>query len=104
MTDDTSDIISNASCYNLSSSDLLYAYRGQNRYTYIRKGQKWYYTASTTYNSLPSGVQCLSYSTVSEFNSYPEFYPIYAFIGLELAIIVCLLVKGLVSPMIRWRL
>ena len=103
MTDDISEIVTNASCYTINSQTSIYSYSGNVRRTYTQIGGKWYQTAQTTYSSFPPSSYCVSYDTISDLNSNAAFEPIYDFIALILALFVWFFVYTLWSKLILWR-
>lgn len=103
MKDDFSELETGASCYVLNSSTSIYSYKSGIRSSYQQVGGKWYKTAQTTYNTIPSSSVCFSYNRITEINSYSEFAPIYEFIALILAVFVWWFVFKLVSRLFRWR-
>ena len=88
MHDDISDIITTAQCYAFSGATTLYSYSNSTRTTYTQIGGKWYKTATSNYNTIPSGSQCYTYAELEAINSKAEYAPIYEFIAFSL-VCVC---------------
>lgn len=103
MTDDTSNIPSGASCYVVNSATSIYVYRNNTRDTYTQIGGKWYRTATTSYTNVPTNSVCWSYSDIAAINSKAEFFPIYEFIAIILAVFVWFVVYKLISRLIKWK-
>ena len=103
MTDDFTDLPNNAQCYVVNSATSIYVYRNNTRDTYTQIGGKWYQTAESSYISVPSSSVCWSYTDITSLNSRAEYYPIYAFIALVLAVFVWYFVYRLMSRLIKWR-
>lgn len=103
MTDDISEIPSNASCYTVNSQSSIYSYRGGTRDTFTQIGGKWYKTATSSYTNIPNNAVCWSYSDIAAINSNSVYLPIYEFIALTLAVFVWFFVFKLVSKFIRWK-
>lgn len=78
FSDDISQIETGASCYTISNATTLYSYKNYNRYTYTQIGGKWYKTAQSAYNTIPSNIYCVDYSVIEGLSSKAEFIPIYA--------------------------
>ena len=104
MTDDFSNLVKGASCYAISSQTSIYAYKGGVRSSYSQIGGKWYKTAENAYSSVPINSVCYSYDDITKINSKAEYFPIYEFIALLLAVFVWFFVFRLVSRLIRWRI
>ncbi len=104
MTDDFSDLITGASCYAISSQTIIYAYKGSVRSTYSQIGGKWFKTAENVYSSVPSNTVCYSYDDITKINSNAEYFPIFEFIALLLALFVWFFVFKLFSRLIRWHI
>lgn len=103
MKDDFSNVPTGASCYSFNSATSLYVYRNNTRDTYTQIGGKWYKTASSSYTNVPTNTVCWSYSDVIAINSKAEFFPIYEFIAILLALFVWFFVYKLISRLIKWR-
>lgn len=103
MKDDFSELPSNGSCYTLNSSSTIYVYRNNTRDTYTQVGGKWYKTATSIYSSVPSSSVCWNYSDITALNSKAEYFPIYEFIAVILAIFVWFFVYRLVARIVKWR-
>lgn len=104
MTDDFTNLETGASCYVLSNASTIYAYKNNTRTTYYQVGGKWYKAAAQTYTSVPSNTVCWTYSDITALNSNAEYYPIFAFMALILAIFVWFFVFRIFSRLIRWRI
>ena len=104
MTDDFSELPTNASCYSISSATSIYTYRNNTRDTYTKLGAKWYKTASQTYTNLPSSSVCFSYSDITQINSNAEFYPLYYTIGFLLAVFAFRFIWRIIRPIFRAHL
>lgn len=104
MTDDFSDLIKGANCYVISSATSIYAYKSGTRTAYSQIGGKWFKTAENAYSSVPANSVCYSYADITKINSKAEYFPIYEFIALVLAIFVWFFVFRLFSRLIRWRI
>lgn len=103
MTDDISEIVTNASCYTINSQTSIYSYSGNVRRTYTQIGGKWLQTAQTTYSNIPTTSYCVSYDTISSLNSYSYMQPIFEFIALIMALFVWFFCFKLWSKLIWWR-
>lgn len=103
MKDDFSELETGATCYVLNSSTSIYSYKSGVRSSYIQVGGKWYKTAQTDYYSVPASSVCYSYSDITAINSKAEFFPIYEFIAIIIAVFVWWFVFKLVSRLFRWR-
>lgn len=103
MKDDFSELETGASCYVLNSSTTIYSYKGGVRSSYVQVGGKWYKTAQSAYSSVPNSSICFSYSDITAINSKAEYFPIYEFIAIILAVFVWWFVFKLVSRLFRWR-
>lgn len=88
MSDDFSEVITNASCYTINNQTTIYAYRNNTRYSYSQVGGKWYETATNTYTSIPVNSTCYSYANISTLSSYSYMLPIYYMIAFMLAVFV----------------
>lgn len=87
MKTDTTDVISNASCYTFNGSDTLRGYRNQTVYIYNLFGNKWIQTSESNYYNQPD--YCLSYSTIQELPSPYDFItPIYYLLAILSAIFI----------------
>lgn len=75
--DDISNIETGASCYVLNSSTSIYAYKGNTRKTYSEIGGKWFLSAESTYNTIPSNAVCWSYSSLEQLSHYAYIEPVY---------------------------
>lgn len=104
MTDDISEIETGASCYVLNNATTIYSYKSNTRKTYIQIGGKWYQNAQTTYTNIPSGTYCVNYSFLQELNSKAEYFPIYEFIALVMAVFVWFMVWFLLRKVVKWRI
>lgn len=104
MTDDFSQLVTGASCYALSSTTSIYAYKNNIRTSYSQIGGKWYKTAESTYNTIPINTVCYSYGDITKINSNAEYLPIFEFIAIILAVFVWYFVFRLISRLIRWRI
>lgn len=103
MTDDFTELETGASCYVLNNQSSIYSYKAGVRTTYIQVGGKWNKTAVQNYTSVPSNTVCWTYADITSLNSNAQFYPIYAYIALVMAIFVWYFVFRLLSRLIRWR-
>lgn len=103
MRDNFDDLETGASCYVLNSSTSIYSYKNGVRKSYVQVGGKWYKAAQTDYYSLPTSSVCYSYSDITAINSKAEYFPIYEFIAIILAVFVWWFVFKLVSRLFRWR-
>lgn len=88
MKDDISEIVENAQCYTINSATSIYAYKNNTRETYTQIGGKWKKSAQSSYNSIPVGAYCVSYSEIESINSYAMFEPLYVFNSLLVALFV----------------
>lgn len=104
MTDDFTELITNASCYAINSENTIYAYRNNARYSYTRVGAKWWLRQTDNYNTIPSYYNCYSYDDIVGINSKPEFEPIFGLISLGLVILVYLLWFNIFKRITRWKL
>lgn len=103
MTDDFSELVKGASCYVISSSTGIYAYKGGVRSSYSQIGGKWFKTAENAYSGLPTNSVCYTYGDITKLNSKAEYFPIFEFIALCLAVFVWFFAFRLISRLIRWR-
>lgn len=103
MTDDTTGIINNASCYQISNESSIYAYRNNVRYSYVRIGSKWQNTGQQQYNSVPNGVVCYNFSDIASLNSYHVFEPIYIVFALLCVIFVWILWFSIFRRITKWK-
>lgn len=104
MTDDFSELVKGANCYAISSTTSIYAYKNNTRTTYSQIGGKWFKTSENAYSSVPNNTVCYSYGDITKINSKAEYFPIYEFIALVLAVFVWFFVFRLFSRLIRWRI
>lgn len=104
MTDDFSELVTGASCYAISNTSSIYAYKNNIRTTYSQIGGKWYKTAESEYYNIPSTTTCYSYGDITKINSNAEYFPIFEFIAIILAVFVWFVVFRLISRLIRWRI
>lgn len=86
--DDISEIEQNADCYQINSPTSIYSYDNGIRYTYTQIGSKWYKTAKSSYNYLPTNGVCINYNTLQTLNSSSELTPLYAFCALFISVAV----------------
>lgn len=103
MKDNFTELETGASCYVLNSSTSIYSYKNGVRSSYVQVGGKWYKTAQNAYSGLPSSSVCYSYNDITAINSKAEYFPIYEFIAIILAVFVWWFVFKLVSRLFRWR-
>lgn len=103
MTDDFSELPTNATCYTLNSATSIYVYRSNIRDTYTQVGGKWYKTATTNYTNIPTNTICWNYSDITAINSKAEYFPIYEFIAVLLALFVWFFVYKLIARLFKWR-
>lgn len=103
MTDNFNELETGASCYVLNNASTIYSYKGSVRKTYIQVGGKWYYTTQSTYNTIPSGAVCFSYSDITKLNSNAVFEPFLIGLSFCLAVFVWWAVFSLFSRLVRWR-
>lgn len=103
MTDDFSELPTNANCYALNSATSIYVYRSNARDIYTQVGGKWYKTATSDYYNVPSSTVCWSYSDITALNSKAEYFPIYEFIAVILALFVWFFVYKLIARLFKWR-
>lgn len=104
MTDDFTDLITGANCYAISNTTTIYAYKNSVRQTYSQIGGKWFKTSESSYSSVPSSTVCYSYDDITKISSNAEYFPIFEFIALVLAVFVWFFVFRLLSRLIRWRI
>lgn len=104
MTDDFSELENGAACYVLINSTTIYAYKNGTRSSYNQVGGKWYKTAAQSYTNIPSNTVCWNYADITTLNSRAEYFPIYAFIALVMAIFVWYFVFRLISRLIKWKI
>lgn len=88
MTDDISEIISNASCYVINNQNSIYAYRNNTRTTYTQIGGKWFKSSEQTYTNIPTNTVCYSYSDIEELNTNASFEPIFYFLSFCMVFLV----------------
>lgn len=104
MTDDFSDLVTGANCYAISSATVIYAYKNSTRTTYNQIGGKWFKTAENAYSGVPNNTICYAYGDITKINSKAEYFPIFEFMALIMAIFVWYFVFRLLSRLIRWRI
>lgn len=103
MTDDTSNIERGASCYVVNNATSIYSYKNGSRKTYVQIGGKWFLSAQTNYYSVPDNAVCWSYNDISSLNSNAQFFPLYEFIALCLAVFVWYIVFKLITRLVKWK-
>lgn len=105
MTDDFSNLETNASCYTINSTTSIYAYRNNTRSTYTQIGGKWFKSTQSTYTNIPTGSVCYSYSDITGLNSNAVYYPFFVAIAFSLAVFVFLFAfKVFWDNLVRWRI
>lgn len=75
--DDVSEIETGASCYVLNSATSIYSYKSGSRKTYSEIGGKWFLSAESVYNTIPSNAVCWSYSDIAELSHFGYMEPVY---------------------------
>lgn len=103
MTDNFDDLETGASCYVLNNATSIYSYKSNSRKTYTLVGGKWYYTATSTYTSIPTSTVCWSYSDITKLSSNADMYPVYMFISFSLAVFTYFLAWYLFRRLFKWR-
>lgn len=103
MTDDISNIETGSSCYVVNNSTTIYSYKNNTRTTYIQIGGKWFKNATQTYTNIPTNTVCWVYNDIKSLSSNSQFFPMYEFIALCLAIFVWYIVFKLISRLIKWK-
>ncbi len=103
MTDDTSNIETGASCYVVNNATSIYSYKNGSRKTYVQIGGKWFLSAQTTYYSVPDNAVCWAYNDIRSLSSNAEFFPLYEFIALCLAVFVWYVVFKLITRLVKWK-
>lgn len=88
MKDDISEITQNAQCYTINSATSIYAYKNYTRETYTQIGGKWKKSAQSSYNNIPVGAYCVSYSEIESINSFAMFEPLYIFNALAVSVFI----------------
>lgn len=105
MTDDFSELETNASCYTINSTTSIYAYRSNIRSSYTQIGGKWFKSAQTSYTSVPTNSVCYSYSDITELSSNAVYYPFLVAIAFSLAVFVFMFAfKVFWDNLVRWRI
>lgn len=103
MKDDTSEIISNASCYQINSDTSIYAYRSNVRYSYVRIGSEWKNTAQQQYTNIGNNVICYNFSDIVALNSHQVFEPIYVTIAFICVVFVWFLWFVVFRRITKWK-
>lgn len=103
MSDDFTELPTNATCYTVNSATTIYSYSNNIRDTFTQIGGKWYKTATTNYSNIPTNSVCWPYADITKLDSRAEFYPIYAAIAFVMAVFVWFVVFKLISRLIKWR-
>lgn len=86
--DDVSEIETGADCYVLNNATSIYSYKSGSRKTYNEIGGKWYLSAQSSYNYLPSNVLCWSYSDITELSHFGYMEPVYISFSLIFAVFI----------------
>lgn len=104
MTDDITEIVTDASCYTINNATTIYSYGDSVRYTYTQIGGKWYKTGQNSYNSISSNYVCYSYDDIAALSSKSEFEPIFTAIALGLVIVTVMLFWATIRKITIWRI
>lgn len=103
MKDDTSNIETGSSCYVVNNATTIYSYKGGTRKTYIQIGGKWFLSSQSTYYNIPDNSVCWAYNDITSLNSNAQFYPLFEFVALCLAVFVWYIVFKLITRLVKWK-